>query len=163
MIHSVISKEQFAFVEGRQILECIVTLQNVIEDARERKTDLIGYKIDFEKAYDSIDWCYLEDIMRAMNFNNKWISWIMACISTAHIFVLVNGSPSGDFKMGRGLRQGDPLSPLLFIIAAESISTLLYNSISSGMFTPACVGTERMKVSHLQFADDTMFLGRATL
>lgn len=81
--------------------------------------------------------------------------------SPASASVLVNGSPSGEFQLQRGLRQGDPLSPLIFLLAAEGLSLLMKKASNGGFFKPAEIGREKIRVFHLQFADDTIFLEAA--
>lgn len=101
------------------------------------------------------------DMMSLLGFGNKWSKWILECISSAETSVLVNGSPSKPFKLERGLRQGDPLSPFLYLIVAKGLSRLMSRACLTGLFTPVRSGGERIEVSHLQYADDSIFLGEA--
>lgn len=96
-----------------------------MDGAKKKKLKRIIFKVDFAKAYDSTDWDILDDMMRGMNFSPKWRGWVREYISSASISVLVNGCPTEDFKLETGLRQGDPLSPFLFLIAAEGMSLLI--------------------------------------
>jgi hypothetical protein len=99
------------------------------------------FKVDFEKAYDSVECGYLDEV-----------------IATAS--VLVNGSPTDEFNLERGLRQGDPPSPFLFLLAAEGFNVLMKALSDAGTFTGYRVGcAEQVVVSHLQFADDTLLFG----
>lgn len=96
--------------------------------------------------------------MVRMNFRLKWCNWVMECVRSASISVLINGSPSENFRMERGLRQGDPLSLFLYLIAVEGLSILMKRAVKIGMIEAAKVGGESLEVSHLQFADDTIFM-----
>ncbi|CAJ2661804.1 unnamed protein product [Trifolium pratense] len=118
------------------------------------------FKVDFEKAYDSVDWGYLDDVMGRMSFPTLWRKWIRECVCTATASVLVNGSPTDEFPLRRGLRQGDPLSPFLFLLAAEGLNVLMEAMVARNLFTGYSVGgQESIVVSHLQFADDTLLMG----
>lgn len=81
--------------------------------------------MDFEKAYNSIDWGYLQLVMTKKGFPWKWRKWIMDCVTTTYASVLVNGSPKNEFSMCRGLRKGDPFSPFLFLLATEGLNVML--------------------------------------
>ena len=159
IIGSVISDSQSAFVKGRQILDGILVANEIVDDARKCKKDLLLFKVDFEKAYDSIDWSYLDAMMYKMGFLVLWQKWIKECIGTATTSVLVNGSPTDEFPLRRGLRQGDPLSPFLFLLAAEGFNVLMKSMFDNILFNGYKVGSDvPMVVSHLQFADDTLIL-----
>ncbi|XP_071694306.1 uncharacterized mitochondrial protein AtMg01250-like [Rutidosis leptorrhynchoides] len=94
-----------------------------------------------------------------MGFGCKWRSWILACLKSASISILVNGSPTSEFRLERGVRKGDPLSPFLFILAAEGLNILTKAAIDKGLLKGVKVGSDNVLVSHLQYADDTLFLG----
>ncbi|XP_071718242.1 uncharacterized mitochondrial protein AtMg01250-like [Rutidosis leptorrhynchoides] len=97
--------------------------------------------------------------MKCLGFGKKWIKWILACLSSASISVLVNGSPTKEFKPEKGVRQGDPISPFLFILAREILNILTQKAIESGFIKEIGVGRDRITVSHLQYADDMIFFG----
>lgn len=134
-----------------------MVLNEVIEEAKRKKWSRLIFKVDFAKAYDSVEWNFLDEIMAGMNFGTKWRKWILECISTAYAAVLVNGSPSPEFKLERGLRQGDPLSPFLFLIIAEGLNILVSKAVQIEMFEALDMGREKVKVVLLQYADDTIF------
>jgi len=160
MIGSVISETQFAFVKNRQILDGILIANEVVDEARRSKKELMMFKVDFEKAYDSVDLGYLDSVMGKMCFPNFWREWIKECVTTATASVLVNGSPTDEFVLGRGLRQGDPLSPFMFLLAAEGLDVMMKVMVESKLFRGYKVGgSDSMILSHLQFADDTLLLG----
>ncbi|XP_024626821.1 uncharacterized protein [Medicago truncatula] len=160
VVGSVVSASQSAFIKGRQILDGILIANEVVDDAKCNDKELLMFKVDFEKAYDSVDWGYLDEVMIKMNFPTKWRCWIMECVTTATASVLVNGCSTDEFHFERGLRQGDPLSPFLFLLAAEGLDVMMSAVVSNGLFTPYTVGTQvSVSVSHLQFADDTLLIG----
>ncbi|GAU11147.1 hypothetical protein TSUD_197710 [Trifolium subterraneum] len=146
--------------KDRQILDGILIANEVVDEARRSKKDLLLFKVDFEKAYDSVDWGYLDAVMGKMGFPTLWRKWIKECVCTATASILVNGSPTDEFPLERGLRQGDPLSPFLFLMAAEGLHVLMEAMVERNLFTGYSVGEAApVLVSHLQFADDTLLMG----
>ena len=116
-------------------------------------------KLDIEKAYDHVNWGFLLYVMRRMGFGGKWIAWISHCVSSVSYAVLINGSPSQFFSASRGLRQGDPISPLLFLLVMEVFTRMLRAASSAGLLAGFSVGRlndSSTKISHLLFADDTI-------
>ncbi|RVW57156.1 LINE-1 reverse transcriptase-like [Vitis vinifera] len=148
-----------AFIKGRQILDGSLIANEVIDAWQKRGEKGIVCKLDIEKAYDSINWHFLLKVMQKMGFGSKWIGWMWNCISTVKYSVLVNGVPAGFFSSTKGLRQGDPLSPYLFIMGMEVLSVLITRAAEGG-FIQGCKiwrGREQaVKITHLLFADDTI-------
>ncbi|XP_035845686.1 secreted RxLR effector protein 78-like [Helianthus annuus] len=97
------------------------------------------FKIDFEKAYDNINWRFVVDIFRQMGFGDRWCSWLWGVLSSARAAVLVNGSPTLEFKCGKGMRQGDPISPFLFVAVMEALSRLIEKAKEVGAFSGCSV------------------------
>ena len=115
--------------------------------------------MDIEKADGHVNWKFLFAMLRKMGFGEKWIKWIECCISIVKFSVLVNGSLSGFFQSSRGLRQGDPLFPYLFVITIEVFSCLLRRAISGGFLSGWRVrgrSGEGILILHLLFVDDTL-------
>ena len=129
----------------------------VIEEARNNKKQCLIVKLEFEKAYDSVSWDFLYYMLGTLGFGTKWVSWIKACLESSKISVLVNGSPTQEFTPTRGLRQGDPLAPLLFLLIAEGLSGLVRQSDKMNLLEGIRVGRNKLNVNMLQFADDTLF------
>ncbi|XP_058761431.1 uncharacterized protein LOC131634822 [Vicia villosa] len=161
VLDKVISTNQTAFVPGRSMMDGVLMVNEILDWAKRKKKGCLLLKVDFEKAYDSISWNYLRWIMRRMGFGKKWMNWMESCIFSSHMSVLVNGSATKEFKVHRGLRQGDPISPFLFVIAMEGLSALMRKSIEVGDFQPFKYGEDDF-VDILQFADDTVIIGEPT-
>ncbi|XP_057432258.1 uncharacterized protein LOC130725012 [Lotus japonicus] len=163
VLPSVINEAQSAFLEGRGLMDSVVVANEWAHDAKSRKKGSMAFKVDFEKAYDSVRWDFLYYMMHRMNFGDQWISWIKGCIEPTRVSVLINGSPSGEFSMGKGIRQGDPITPFLFFIIAEGLNGLMRQAVDLHQFKGYCFGRQtNEEVSILQFADDTLFIGEAT-
>nr|GEW62438.1 RNA-directed DNA polymerase, eukaryota, reverse transcriptase zinc-binding domain protein [Tanacetum cinerariifolium] len=142
VIDDIISQEQSVFVKGRQIIDGPIILNEVISWCKSKKEQSLLFKVDFQKAFDSVRWDHLDDILA---------------------LVLVNGSPTDEFTFHRGLRQGDPLSPFLFILVMEILHISFQRLIDRGMFAPITVGNDNtVPISHLFYADDAMFIGNCT-
>ena len=158
VMDKVISKSQNAFVEGRQILDAILIANELVDSSLRRKNCELVWKLDIEKAYDSISWEFLYKVLDKMGFGSRWLSWMKWCISIASFFVLINGSPAGFFQSSRGLRQGDPLSPYLFI-SMEALSCVINRAVDGNYLSGIRIanwGGEDLPISHLLYADDTL-------
>ena len=134
-----------------------------MDEKRRSGEEGIVFKIDFEKAYDHVDWGFLDHVLQRKGFSQKWRSWIRGRLSSSSFAILVNGNAKGWVKASRGLRQGDPLSPFLFTLVADILSKLMIRVeetvITEGFF----VGRDRTRVFLLQFADDTIFFSKASM
>jgi hypothetical protein len=155
----VISKPQNAFVKGRQILDSVLISNECLDSRIKSGESGMLCKLDMEKAYDHVDWNFLLYLLKRCSFGERWCSWIKHCISSVQFSVLINGSPSGFFGSSRGVRQGDPLSPFLFVLVMEAFSRMISAIYSRGLISGFFVGTREVdwvEVSHLLFADDTL-------
>ncbi|XP_058767209.1 uncharacterized protein LOC131640851 [Vicia villosa] len=158
VLDKLVSPNQTAFVPGRSMMDGVLMVSKILDWAKRKKRGCLLLKVDFEKAYDSISWNYLRWIMGRMGFGKRWLKWMESCIFTIHMSVLVNGSATKEFKVQKGLRQGDPISPFLSVIAMEGLSALMKKSVEVGDFKPFKYGEEDY-VDILQFADDTVIIG----
>ncbi|GJS95922.1 putative RNA-directed DNA polymerase, eukaryota, reverse transcriptase zinc-binding domain protein [Tanacetum coccineum] len=138
-------------------------VNEILAWANKIKERLFILKVDFEKAFDSLDWDFLDNIMGQLGFSMKWTKWIHGCLDLAISSVLVNVSTTKEFKIQRGLRQGDPSSPFLFIIAVEALHISLKEAKAKNIFEGAKVGNNKVDVSHLQFMDDALIMGKWSL
>ena len=156
VIGSIIGPQQSSFIKGRQILDGALIASELIDTCKRNNTEAVVLKLDFHKAFDSLSWNYLDWVLSEMKFPHKWRRWIQECISSASAAILINGSPSPFFKLQRGLRQGDPLSPFLFNIAVEPLNLLFNKAVSLDLWSGIEVCRRGSKISHLQYADDTI-------
>eukprot|EP00253_Pinus_taeda_P027077 PITA_27077 len=163
LLDNLISAEQTGFVEGRQILDGLVVTQEVIHSLKVKKQKGMMIKLDLSKAYDRLNWKYLEIVLEQFSFHQRWIAWIHNLISFPHFSVLVNGSPSKTFNASRGIRQGDPLSPFLFILAAEGLGRFIKQERTSNRIKGLQIWGNNLPLTHQQFVDDIMLFGEPTV
>ncbi|KAM0043465.1 putative RNA-directed DNA polymerase [Helianthus debilis subsp. tardiflorus] len=116
-------------------------------------------KIDFKKAYDNVNWKFVVNVLRQMGFQDKWCSWIFGVLSSAQASVLVNGSPTFEFKSDKGMRQGDPISPFLFMIVMEALSYLLDKACEVQILKGVHLPEDGPLVPHLFYVDDAFIVG----
>jgi len=128
-----------------------------IDNIKKEKKSGVFVKVDFEKTYDSMDWGFLVYMMVKLGFNNRWIKWGKTCLESATGSVLVNGSPTDEFRPIRGLRQGDPLAPFLFLIVAERLTGLVRKTSNKKLMEGVQVGTREIQIDILQLTNDMLF------
>ena len=124
-----------------------------------------GGKLDIEKAYDHVNWDTLFFLLERMGCGSRWRRWLKICVATVHFSILVNGSPDGFFDSSRGLRQGDPLSPFLFLLIIEVLSQILKKTEEGDLIQGFHVGpitSTGIHISHLLFADDIILFCNAS-
>eukprot|EP00253_Pinus_taeda_P023228 PITA_23228 len=163
LLDKLISAEQTGFVEGRQILDGLVVNQEVIHSLKVKKQKGMMIKLDLSKAYDRLSWTYLGKVLESFGFCRRWIDWIHSLISSPSFSILVNGIPSKTFSASRGLRRGDPLSPFLFILAAEGLGRFIKKEREANKIKGLKLWGNNLCLTHQQFVDDIMLIGEPTV
>jgi hypothetical protein len=157
-----ISVEQLGFLKGRRIQDAIGATHECIHSIKQKNLKAVVMKLDLKKAFDNIDWEFLRLILHTVGFGDKFINWILSCVTSANFVVMINGEATSFFKSERGLRQGCPLSPYLFILIMEGLSLLL-----SKIFTDHHIFVIKVsnciKIIHLMFFNDVLLLSKADL
>ncbi|XP_062157986.1 uncharacterized protein LOC133865579 [Alnus glutinosa] len=164
MLDKIISPFQSAFVPGRLISDNILVAYEALHTMSSRMKGNKGFKaikLNMSKAYDRVEWSFLEAMMLRLGFAVQWVQLIMRCVSSVSYAVLLNGSPFDVFSPSRGLRQGDHLSPYLFLLCAEGLSSLLSKACHDGLISGAPISARGVHLSHLLFADDSLLFCRS--
>jgi hypothetical protein len=163
LLTKLISENQSGFLKDKQITDNIVLVQEAIHSSKKTKTPGMVVKLDMENTFDRVKHSFLFSILKAYGFSENFINWIKACISMPWVSPLLNGRPSNFFKASRGLRQGCPLSPFLYILLADSLSRKLEEERRKGNLPGLLIARGVKEINHSQFADDTLLLGSTTI
>lgn len=161
---NVITENQRAFVHGRQIHDNIFVVHEAFHYLRSRvhgKKYELAVKVDMNKAYDRVEWDFLKDVLLKMGFAVAWVEKILKCISSVSFDLLLSGKFVANFAPRRGLRQGDPLSPYLFILVADVLSIMLNSLANSGDIRGIKLARSCPMLTHCLFADDSVFFLKA--
>ena len=156
-----ISDEQFGLLENRQITDAIAIAQESIHSIKVRNKEALVLKLDLIKAYDWVDWGFIRLVLLQIGIPLHTTNWIMGCVVSANYAILVNGNPTPFFSASRGLRQGCPLSPLLFLLIVEGFSRLIKELTEHGEIVGIEVAAN-IFITHLLFVDDILLFGGGT-
>jgi hypothetical protein len=166
VLEKIISPTQSAFVPGRLISDNVLVAFKALHamDAKLRgQQGYMALKLDMSKAYDKVEWEFLEAIMKKLGFAERWIHMIMMCVKSVIYSIMINGQPHGKISPSRGIQQGDPLSPYLFILCVEELSYMMDKAVREQKITGIPVAHGGMRMSHLFFADDSLLFCKANV
>lgn len=159
-LSGIIVENQAAFIPGRIISHNIITAHEIFHSLMERKCQAASYmavNMDITKGYDRLELSFIKETMTKMVFHTRWTKWIMSFGTSVHFSVLINGVPEEHIIPQRRLRQGDPLSPYLFIFCTEYLSHLMNQAMDDQSLLGVKISKQALDVNHLLFADDFLF------
>ena len=166
LLNSIILETQSAFTADILITNNILIAFESLHHMKTNCTGKKGFmalKLDMSKAYDRVEWIFLEKILLKLCFQAPWVALIMECITTVSYSILENGEPKGMISPSRGLRQGDPFSPCLFLFCTEGLNAIFKKAAMKGDIEGFSLCRNGSKVTHLFFADDCLLFCRSTL
>ncbi|GMI84947.1 hypothetical protein HRI_002164000 [Hibiscus trionum] len=165
-LDSCIDECQGAFIPTRQISDNILIAYEILHTMKNKRAGKHGsfaFKADLSKAYDRVEWPFLEKMLLKLGYDERWVQLLMGCISTVSYSVAFNGVVGEKFLPSRGLRQGCPLSPYLFLVCVEGLSILLNRAMHNRNLRGVTIGRGRLEIGHLFFADDSICFASASV
>ncbi|XP_048492374.1 uncharacterized protein LOC125493253 [Beta vulgaris subsp. vulgaris] len=163
VLPSLVDQVQSAFVANRVIMHNIFICQDMLKNYKRKSAPArCTLKVDLKKAYDSLNWEFIRELLIGLNFPERFIHWIMECLTTPSYSLSVNGGLNGFFQGKRGIRQGDPISPLIFVLAMEYFTRLM-KKMSHRVEFKFHHRCEQLKIHHLIFADDLMLFSKGDI
>ena len=158
ILNNIIGPYKSSFLPGRGTSDNSIVLQEIVHFMRrsKKKKGYVAFKLDLEKAFDNVNWDFLNYCLHDFGFPDITIKLIMHCVSSSIFSILWNGNKMPPFKPSHGLRQGDPLSPYHFILCMEKVSIAINNAVLHGNWDPIHITNGGPKISHILFADDVL-------
>ena len=160
----IISENQSAFMANRLITDNVLVAYEIIHYLKHKKNgndSIMATKLDMSKAFDKVEWSFIEIVMRKMSLNESWISLVMKCLTSVTYSAIINGSVHGSIMPTRELRQGDLLSPYLFLLCAEGFSALINEATQCQQLNGISICWGSPRINHLFFADDNLLFCKA--
>ena len=160
ILQDIVSENQSAFVPDRAISDNVLITHEVLHYLKTSEVEKhcsMAVKTDISKAYDRLEWPFIRQVLERLGFDSIWVNWVLQCISTISYSFLIDNEVVGEVRPQHGIRQGDPLSPYIFILCGEVLSGLCKKAQQDGQLTGVRVSNNSPRINHLLFADDTMF------
>jgi hypothetical protein len=154
----VVHENQYNFIKGKTIQDCLGWAFEFLHQGHQSIREIVILKLDFEKAFDLVEFSIVLDMLRAKGFPAKWILWVESLVNSATTSVLLNGTTGKDFMCKRCVRQGDPLYPILFAIAAGLIQCTINHEYQLGRLAPLFPQSDDLPFPVVQYADDTIIV-----
>ena len=163
LLNRLVSPVQTTFVPGKRGTDNVLIAQELFHalDKKKGKVGFMAVKLDLEKAYDLLEWSFIYRVLQAFHFPPKIIKIIMSCITSVNTSILVNGGALECFEASRGIRQGDPLSPYIFILCMEYLGHLIEHKCVNGYWVPLKASKDNLGFSYLLFANDIILCSKA--
>ena len=164
ILPSIIIENQSAFILGHLILDNVLVafeFMHYLNHKDEGKNNYMSIKLDISKAFDRVEWKFIHEVMVKMGFAKKWVDLIMNCISFVSYSVIINGEACGNITPSRGIRQGDPLFPYLFLLCAEGLLALIHKAARDKHINGISIGRGCPILTYFFFADDSLLFCKA--
>lgn len=163
LLPHIIIENQNAFVSDRLITDNVLVAFELMHFLNHKNAGNDGFmaaKFDMSKAFDRVEWCFIQQVMERMGFNTRWINWVMQFITIVSYSVIINEVAWGNIAPTKGLRQGDPLSPNLFLLCVEGLSALIHEAAQNQQWTGISVCRDCPRITHLFFVDDSILFSK---